>query len=65
MQQFTWKTFSMVFAPLAASFLIYASDQSNFSGVWKLAPARSPGVNDAVITLIIKDEGARSAANAP
>ena len=44
---------------LAAPLLIYASDQPNFSGTWKLDPARSPGVNGATITLNIKDEAGK------
>jgi hypothetical protein len=44
---------------LAAPLLIYANDQPNFSGTWKLDPARSPGVNGATITLTIKDEAGK------
>jgi hypothetical protein len=38
---------------------MYASDQPNFSGTWKLDPARSPGANGASITLTIKDEAGK------
>jgi hypothetical protein len=45
-------------AVFAAPFLIYAGDQPNFSGIWKLDPAKSPGVN-GTITLTIKDEAGK------
>jgi hypothetical protein len=45
-------------AVLAAPLLIYAGDQPNFSGTWKLDPTRSPGVN-GTITLNIKDEAGK------
>ena len=47
--------FLVALVVFAAPFLIYASDQANFSGIWKLDTARSPGVNRAAITLNIKD----------
>ncbi|MBV8706884.1 MAG: hypothetical protein JOZ45_13835 [Acidobacteriaceae bacterium] len=58
MHQLKWNS-SMVLALLAAPLLAIASDQPNFSGTWKLDPARSPGVNGATITLNIKDEAGK------
>jgi hypothetical protein len=58
MRQMKWNS-SMVLALLAAPLLTVASDQPNFSGTWKLDPAKSPGVNGATITLHIKDEAGK------
>ena len=58
MHRFKWNS-SMVLALLAAPLLTFASDQPNFSGSWKLDPARSPGVNGASIMLNIKDEAGK------
>jgi hypothetical protein len=49
----------MVLALLAAPLLIGANDHPNFSGTWKLDPAKSPGVDGATITLAIKDESGK------
>jgi hypothetical protein len=58
MQQFTWQSSSIVFALLTAPLLAYSSDQTDFSGMWRLDPARSPGAKGAVIMLTIqKDAG--------
>jgi hypothetical protein len=59
MHRFTGSTSSMVLALFAAPLLVCASDQPNFSGVWKLDPAQSPSVNGAMITLVIKDESGK------
>jgi hypothetical protein len=45
-------------AAFTAPLFIYASDQPNFSGTWKLDTARSPGVN-GTITLSIKDDAGK------
>jgi hypothetical protein len=58
MRQLKWNS-STVLALLAAPLLTIASDQPNFSGTWKLDPARSPGVNAATIMLNIKDEAGK------
>lgn len=58
MRQLKWNS-SMVLALLAAPLLTVASDQPNFSGTWKLDPAKSPGINGITITLHIKDEAGK------
>jgi hypothetical protein len=58
MHRMTWIRSSMVLAAaLATPLFVSAADQPNFSGTWKLDPARSPGANGANITVTIKDEG--------
>ena len=58
MHRFTWKSSSVVLALFAAPLFVYASDQPNFSGTWKLDPAQSPDVHGAMITLTIKTDDA-------
>jgi len=49
----------MVLALFAAPLFVYASDQPNFSGTWKLDPAQSPDVHGAMVTLTIKDDSGK------
>jgi hypothetical protein len=42
----------------AVPLVVYAGDQPNFTGTWKLDPAKSPGVNQS-ITLTIQDEAGK------
>jgi hypothetical protein len=59
MHQFIGSTSSMVLALWAAPLLVAAGGQPNFSGTWKLDPTKSPGVEGAMITLVIKDESGK------
>jgi hypothetical protein len=59
MHRFLSSISAIALALWAAPWLVGASNQPNFSGTWKLDPARSPGVNGATITLNIKDEAGK------
>jgi hypothetical protein len=56
MQRVTSNNSLTVLAVLAAPLLLIASDQTNFTGSWKLDPARSPGARGATVTVNIKQQ---------
>ena len=56
MQHVTRNTSLTVLAVLAAPLLLIASDQTNFTGSWKLDPARSPSARGATVTVNIKQQ---------